>query len=79
MALAYANAALGVTITTLTDVLAIGVGAFTQFETVHIFCAFAGAGIAFDFFYQVVWRSEKCVFFYLVAVGFGEEYGRMPL
>ena len=50
----FSDAAVAVTITTLTDVLSISVGALAPFRSVQIFCAYTVAGLVFDFFYQVM-------------------------
>ncbi|XP_071952708.1 patched domain-containing protein 3-like [Antedon mediterranea] len=50
---AMSEAALSITITTVTDALAFGVGVLAVFPSVQIFCAYTGLAVLFDYFYQV--------------------------
>ncbi|XP_071943753.1 patched domain-containing protein 3-like [Antedon mediterranea] len=55
------EAALSITITSLTDALAFGVGTITQFPSVQIFCIFTGVAVLFDYFYQVTFFAAAMV------------------
>ncbi|XP_077994794.1 patched domain-containing protein 3-like [Glandiceps talaboti] len=49
----FSEAALSITITSLTDALAFGVGAISNFPSVRIFCCYCGVAIVFDYLYQI--------------------------
>ncbi|KAM4622929.1 patched domain-containing protein 3-like [Discoglossus pictus] len=53
MADTYADAAVSITITTLTDVLAFYIGIMTSFPSVQSFCIYTGTAILFCFIYNV--------------------------
>ncbi|XP_075684383.1 patched domain-containing protein 3-like [Rhinoderma darwinii] len=53
MAETYAEAAVSITITTLTDVLAFYIGILTSFQSVQSFCIYTGTAILFCFLYNV--------------------------
>ena len=53
MGLAYSDAAVSITITSVTDALAFCIGAITPLPAVRIFCLYAGVAIIFDYFYQI--------------------------
>ncbi|XP_068094693.1 patched domain-containing protein 3-like [Hyperolius riggenbachi] len=53
MAHTYAEAAVSITITTLTDVVAFYIGILTSFESVQSFCIYTGTAILFCFLYNV--------------------------
>ncbi|XP_071966188.1 patched domain-containing protein 3-like [Antedon mediterranea] len=50
---AMSEAALSITITSVTDALAFGVGVLAVFPSVRIFCAYTGLAVVFDYLYQV--------------------------
>ncbi|XP_070560503.1 patched domain-containing protein 3-like [Ptychodera flava] len=50
---AYSEAAMSITITSITDFLAFGVGAITYFPSVRIFCIYTGIAVLFDYAYQI--------------------------
>ncbi|XP_070561076.1 patched domain-containing protein 3-like isoform X2 [Ptychodera flava] len=49
----FSEAALSITITSITDALAFGIGAISNFPSVRIFCCYCGVAIVFDYIYQV--------------------------
>ncbi|XP_077994500.1 patched domain-containing protein 3-like [Glandiceps talaboti] len=49
----FSEAALSITITSLTDALAFGIGAISNFPSVRIFCCYCGVAIVFDYLYQI--------------------------
>ncbi|XP_077994499.1 patched domain-containing protein 3-like [Glandiceps talaboti] len=49
----FSEAALSITITSLTDALAFGVGAISNIPSVRIFCCYCGVAIVFDYLYQI--------------------------
>ncbi|XP_069815229.1 patched domain-containing protein 3-like [Dendropsophus ebraccatus] len=53
MADTYAEAAVSITITTLTDVLAFYIGIVTPFRSVQSFCIYTGTAILFCFLYNI--------------------------
>nr|XP_006813016.1 PREDICTED: patched domain-containing protein 3-like [Saccoglossus kowalevskii] len=53
MAETFSEAALSITITSITDVLAFGIGAISTFPSVQIFCCYCGVAILFDYIYQI--------------------------
>ena len=53
MGKAFSEAAFSITITSLTDVLSIGVGAVTSFRSVRFFCIYTAFAVAFCYFYQI--------------------------
>ena len=56
------EAALAITITSLTDILAFGIGAITDFPMVELFCLFTGMSIFFSYIY--------CMTFFAAALTF---------
>ncbi|XP_073533664.1 patched domain-containing protein 3-like [Phyllobates terribilis] len=71
MAETYAEAAVSITITTLTDVLAFYIGILTSFESVQSFCIYTGTAILFCFLYNVT-----CFGAFLALNGRREESNR---
>ncbi|XP_053569875.1 patched domain-containing protein 3 [Bombina bombina] len=71
MADTYAEAAVSVTITTLTDVLAFYIGIMTSFQSVKSFCIYTGTAILFCFFYNIT-----CFGAFLALNGRREESNR---
>lgn len=59
---AMREAALAITITSLTDILAFGIGAITDFPTVELFCLYTGLSIFFSYLY--------CMTFFAAALTF---------
>ncbi|XP_072432118.1 patched domain-containing protein 3-like [Chiloscyllium punctatum] len=53
LAATYAEAAISITITTLTDVLAFYIGIMTPFRSVQSFCVYTGTTILFCFIYNI--------------------------
>ena len=50
---AFSEAAMSITITSITDALAFGIGAITYFRSVRIFCMYTGVAVIFDYLYQI--------------------------
>ncbi|XP_070560774.1 patched domain-containing protein 3-like [Ptychodera flava] len=50
---AYKEAAMSITITSITDLLAFFIGAITYFPSVRIFCIYTGIAVLFDYAYQI--------------------------
>ncbi|KAM4027413.1 patched domain-containing protein 3-like [Anomaloglossus baeobatrachus] len=71
MAETYAEAAVSITITTLTDVLAFYIGILTSFQSVQSFCIYTGTAILFCFLYNVT-----CFGAFLALNGRREESNR---
>ncbi|XP_071791021.1 patched domain-containing protein 3-like [Asterias amurensis] len=53
MRYAFSEAAMSITITSITDALAFGIGAITYFRSVRIFCMYTGVAVIFDYVYQI--------------------------
>ena len=71
MGSAMKEAALSITITSLTDVLAFGIGAMTDFPTMELFCLYTRLSIVFTYLY--------CMTFFVAAMvfsGWREEANR---
>ncbi|KAI8479825.1 Patched domain-containing protein 3 [Branchiostoma belcheri] len=58
----YAEAAVSITITTVTDGLAFGIGAITVFPAIRIFCIYTGVAVLFDYFFQVTFFGACMVY-----------------
>ncbi|XP_019633705.1 PREDICTED: patched domain-containing protein 3-like [Branchiostoma belcheri] len=58
----YAEAAVSITITTITDGLAFGIGAITVFPAIRIFCIYTGVAVLFDYFFQVTFFGACMVY-----------------
>ncbi|KAG8443309.1 hypothetical protein GDO86_011920 [Hymenochirus boettgeri] len=71
MAMAYGEAAVSITITTLTDVLAFYIGIMTSFRSVQSFCIYTGTAILFCFIYNIT-----CFGAFLALNGKREEKNR---
>ncbi|XP_075067333.1 patched domain-containing protein 3 [Mixophyes fleayi] len=71
MAETYADAAVSITITTLTDVLAFYIGIMTPFQSVQSFCIYAGTALLFCFLYNLT-----CFGAFLALNGRREESNR---
>ena len=50
---AFSEAAMSITITSITDALAFGIGAITPFYSIRIFCLYTGVAVVFDYLFQV--------------------------
>ena len=61
MGRAFSEAALSITITSLTDALSIGIGAITKFRSVRIFCTYTVIAVLFDYFYQITFFAACMV------------------
>ena len=59
---AYSEAAVSITITSLTDGLAFCIGAITPLPAVRIFCLFAGVAILFDYIFQITFFGACMVY-----------------
>jgi len=71
MSESYSDAAVSVTVTSLTNILAFGIGAITTFPSVQIFCLYTGAGVLFAFLYMVTIQGA-----FLYYTGLAEEKNR---
>ncbi|XP_078593908.1 patched domain-containing protein 3-like [Branchiostoma floridae x Branchiostoma japonicum] len=58
----YAEAAVSITITTITDGLAFGIGAITVFPAIRIFCIYTGVAVLFDYLFQITFFGACMVF-----------------
>ena len=61
MSKAFSEAAMSITITSLTDALAFGIGAISPFESVRIFCCYAGLAVVFAYLYQITYFAACMV------------------
>ena len=59
---AYSEAAVSITITSLTDGLAFCIGAITRLPAVRVFCLYAGVAILFDYIYQITFFGACMVY-----------------
>ena len=50
---AFSEAAMSITITSITDALAFGIGAITPFLSIRVFCLYTGVGVVFDYIFQI--------------------------
>ncbi|XP_033627196.1 patched domain-containing protein 3-like [Asterias rubens] len=50
---AFSEAAMSITITSITDALAFGISVITYFRSVRIFCIYTGVAVIFDYVYQI--------------------------
>ncbi|XP_072049089.1 patched domain-containing protein 3-like [Amphiura filiformis] len=62
MGLAYLDAAVSITITSVTDALAFCIGAITPLPAVRIFCLYAGVAIIFDYLFQITFFGACMVY-----------------
>ena len=53
MATCYSDAAVSITITSITDMLSFWIGVITPFPCVQIFCVYTGACVAFTYFWHI--------------------------
>ncbi|KAI8479819.1 Patched domain-containing protein 3 [Branchiostoma belcheri] len=58
----YAEAAVSITITTVTDGLAFGIGAITPIPAVRIFCIFTLTAVIFDYLFQITFFGACMVY-----------------
>ncbi|XP_071807226.1 patched domain-containing protein 3-like isoform X1 [Asterias amurensis] len=49
----YSEAAVSITITSVTDALAFGIGSITKLPAIRVFCLYTGIAIIFDYLYQI--------------------------
>ncbi|XP_019626086.1 PREDICTED: patched domain-containing protein 3-like [Branchiostoma belcheri] len=63
MSEALGEAAMSITITSITDGLAFGIGAITVFPSVQIFCIFTGVALVFDYIYQITFFAACMAIF----------------
>ena len=68
MSESFADAAMSITITSITDALAFGIGAITYFRSVRIFCMYTGVAVLFDYAYQITFFAA-C----MALMGYREE------
>ncbi|CAD5113003.1 DgyrCDS2205 [Dimorphilus gyrociliatus] len=59
----YGEAAVAITITTITDVLAVGIGAITSFPSVRIFCGTLSLMLFINYVYQISFFGGLMVYF----------------
>ena len=57
----FSEAAVSITITSITDALSIGIGSITKFRSVRVFCTFTVIAIVFDYFYQITFFAACMV------------------
>uniref|UniRef100_A0A1I7Y2K6 SSD domain-containing protein n=1 Tax=Steinernema glaseri TaxID=37863 RepID=A0A1I7Y2K6_9BILA len=75
----FEDAAVSITVTSLTDLISFGVGCMTPFPSVNMFCAYAVAAVLFTYVYQLTFfagimvltckrevEGRHCLFFYKV-------------
>ena len=74
MGKAFSEAALSITITSLTDAISIGIGTITKFRSVRIFCTYTATAVLFDYFYQITFFAA-C----MVITGHREASNRHPV
>ncbi|KAJ8036580.1 Patched domain-containing protein 3 [Holothuria leucospilota] len=63
MAVTYEDAALSITITSLTDIMAFCIGAICPIPAVRIFCLYTGVAVFFDYIYQITFFGSCMVLF----------------
>ncbi|XP_071944897.1 patched domain-containing protein 3-like [Antedon mediterranea] len=63
MSRAFSEAALSITITSITDGLAFAVGVFSIFPSVQIFCTYAATAVIADFMFQITFFAAAMVLF----------------
>jgi len=59
---AMKEAALSITITSLTDIMAFGIGTITEFRMVEIFCLYTGMSILFAYLFCITFFAATMVF-----------------
>ncbi|XP_071965832.1 patched domain-containing protein 3-like [Antedon mediterranea] len=58
----FSEAAVSITITTLTDLLVFAIGASTKIPSVRMFCAYAGLSVLFMYIYQITFFGACMVY-----------------
>ncbi|CAI2348599.1 unnamed protein product [Caenorhabditis sp. 36 PRJEB53466] len=58
----FADAAVSITVTSLTDLISFGVGCATPFPSVQMFCAYAVAAVIFTYVYQLTFFAAVMVY-----------------
>ncbi|UMM22698.1 hypothetical protein L5515_003785 [Caenorhabditis briggsae] len=58
----FADAAVSITVTSLTDLISFGVGCATPFPSVQMFCAYAVAAVVFTYIYQLTFFAAVMVY-----------------
>uniref|UniRef100_A0A1I7TM67 SSD domain-containing protein n=1 Tax=Caenorhabditis tropicalis TaxID=1561998 RepID=A0A1I7TM67_9PELO len=58
----FADAAVSITVTSLTDLISFGVGCATPFPSVQMFCAYAVAAVIFTYIYQLTFFAAVMVY-----------------
>ena len=56
------HAAVSITLTSITDCLAFGIGAISPFRSVNFFCAYAGTACAFCYLYAITFLAACLVY-----------------
>ncbi|KAK0418715.1 hypothetical protein QR680_013732 [Steinernema hermaphroditum] len=75
----FGDAAVSITVTSLTDLISFGVGCMTPFPSVQMFCAYAVVAVVFTYVYQLTFfagvmvltckrevENRHCLFFYKI-------------
>ena len=58
----FSKAAVSITLTSITDCLAFGIGAISPFRSVQFFCAYAGVACAFCYVYSITFLAACLVY-----------------
>ncbi|XP_071492615.1 patched domain-containing protein 3-like [Diadema antillarum] len=58
----YSEAAISITITTLTDAMAFGFGAISPLPAVRVFCFYTGVAVLFDYLFQITFFGACMVY-----------------
>lgn len=62
LAEAFGNAAVSITVTSLTDLISFTVGCFTPFPSVQMFCVYAVVAVMFTYIYQLTFFAAILVY-----------------
>ena len=62
MAQTYSEAAVSITITSITDALAFGIGAISPLPAVRVFCLYTGVAVIFDYIFQITFFGACMVY-----------------
>ncbi|XP_072025841.1 patched domain-containing protein 3-like [Amphiura filiformis] len=68
---AFEEAALSITITTITDILAFSIGCVSQFYSIRLMCMYAAVSVIFAYIYMITFFAACMVF-----IGYREEKNR---
>ncbi|XP_030839104.1 patched domain-containing protein 3 isoform X3 [Strongylocentrotus purpuratus] len=58
----YSEAAVSITITSITDALAFGIGAISPLPAVRVFCLYTGVAVIFDYLFQITFFGACMVY-----------------